>query len=67
MTPTSCPAEPPATGLVEPADSAATTRKLQDLESLVRAIEEELADESIDDGTRARNIGERVAGYLDGR
>ncbi|MHC4947199.1 MAG: hypothetical protein ACYTG1_02900 [Planctomycetota bacterium] len=41
-------------------------RRLDALERLVHAIEDELSDDSIDDEQKLQNIGERVASFTDG-
>ena len=40
-------------------------KRLHVMERLIRAIENELSDEEIDDEQRLQNIGERVAGVMD--
>ena len=42
--------------------SEAVLRRLDRLERLVHAVEEELGDDEIDDEQRLQNIGERLAG-----
>ncbi len=43
------------------------TNRLRALEKLVRAIEDELSNDQLDDEQKLQNIGERVAGVMDGR
>ena len=45
----------------------ALLKRLGRMERLIRSIEEELADDELDDAQRVQNIGERVAGLMDGR
>ena len=58
--------------LLEPSAESVPTRELgadplAHLQRLIRAIEDELTDEEIDDEQKLQNIGERVAGVMDGR
>ena len=43
------------------------TKRLRALEKLVRAIEDELSNDELDDEQKLQNIGERIAGVMDGR
>ena len=51
----------PSSVLPSPAERLAV------LERLVRAIEDELVDDELDDEQRLQNIGERLASVMDGR
>jgi hypothetical protein len=42
-------------------------KRLRVMEQLIRAVENELADDELDDEQKLQNIGERVAGFVDGR
>ncbi|MHC4429780.1 MAG: hypothetical protein ACYS0D_14435 [Planctomycetota bacterium] len=42
-------------------------QRLRVMERLIRVIENELADEELDDEQKLQNIGERVADVMDGR
>ncbi len=42
-------------------------KRLHVMEQLVRTIESELADDELDDDQKLQNVGERVAGVMDGR
>ena len=57
--------------IVEPKTDIPWAQALQTrvdgLEHLVRAIEDELSDDEIDDEQKLQNIGERVAQVMDGR
>ncbi len=60
-----------AKSVVEPKPGATSVRgrekRLAVLEKLIRAIEDELADDGLDDEQKLQNIGERVAQVMDGR
>ena len=58
MTPPSVAVEP----RVEADEITRMRTRLERLERLVRAIELELGDDTLDDELRVRHIGERVAG-----
>ncbi len=61
----------PGESVIEPKPSATAVQGLQQrldvLERLVRALEDELGDEGLDDEQKLQNIGERVAQVMDGR
>ena len=42
-------------------------KRLHVMEQLVRTLESELADDELDDDQKLQNVGERVAGVMDGR
>ena len=44
----------------------ALSNRHQAMEKLIRAIEDELSDDELDDELRLQNIGERVAQFTDG-
>lgn len=52
--------------LQPPTDAAALARRVDELERLITAIEDELSDAELSDELRLQHIGERVAHARDG-